>query len=94
MTEKTKSAVESRCGCLCSSCRFQIELGCRGCLNIEKPVWGDSCPLKSCCEEKGLVHCGECSEFVCPALHAFAYDMEYSDRGARLERCKEWLMQK
>ena len=50
----------------------------------------DSCPVKSCCEKKGLQHCGECDDFVCPLLHTFAYDMEQSDNGARIEQCQKW----
>ena len=48
------------------------------------------CPVKSCCEQKGLQHCGECDDFVCPLLHTFAYDMGQSDHGARIEQCKRW----
>lgn len=44
--------VESRCGLLCSQCSFRETMGCEGCVNIEKPFWADSCPVKSCCEEK------------------------------------------
>lgn len=83
--------VESRCGLLCSTCPFRESMGCAGCVNIQKPFWGEQCPLKSCCEEKGHDHCGQCSDFVCGQLHTFAYDMEQSDGGARLEQCRRWL---
>ena len=59
-------------------------------VNMDKPFWADSCPVKSCCENKSLQHCGECDDFVCPLLHTFAYDMEQSDNGARIEQCKKW----
>ena len=78
--------IESRCGLLCSDCSFREAMGCKGCAQMEKPFWADSCPVKSCCEQKGLRHCGECDDFVCPLLHTFAYDMEQSDHGARIER--------
>ena len=58
--------------------------------SMDKPFWADSCPVKSCCEKKGLQHCGECDGFVCPLLHTFAYDMEQSDNGARIEQCQKW----
>ena len=32
----------------------------------------------------------ECDSFVCPLLHTFAYDMEQSDNGMRIEQCKKW----
>ena len=82
--------IESRCGLLCSDCSFREAMGCKGCVNMDKPFWADSCPVKSCCEKKGLQHCGECDDFVCPLLHTFAYNMEQSDNGARIEQCKKW----
>jgi len=44
-----------------------------------EPFWGDSCPVKSCCEGKGLEHCGKCSDFPCELLSQFAYDKEQGD---------------
>ncbi len=82
--------IESRCGLLCSECAFRETMGCPGCANMAKPFWADSCPVKSCCEQKGKRHCGECESFVCGQLHAFAYEMEQSDGGKRLARCREW----
>lgn len=82
--------VESRCGILCSQCPFRETLGCRGCVNIDKPFWGDSCPIKNCCEEKQYAHCGQCPEFPCEVLRQFACDPEHGDNGLRLEQCKKW----
>lgn len=39
--------VESRCGLLCSECSFREATGCKGCVNMDKPFWADSCP---CCD--------------------------------------------
>ena len=80
--------IESRCGLRCSDCNFRESMGCKGCVNMDKPFWADSCPVKSCCEKKGLQHCGECDDFVCPLLHTFAYDMEQSDNGAESSNAK------
>ena len=44
--------IESRCGLRCSDCSFREAMGCKGCVNMEKPFWADSCPVKSCCERK------------------------------------------
>ena len=52
--------VESRCGLLCSQCGYRESMGCTGCVRIEKPFWGEKCPVKSCCEERRLDHCGLC----------------------------------
>lgn len=82
--------IESRCGLLCSECSYREQTGCRGCAQMEKPFWGESCPVKSCCEGKGQEHCGKCEKFSCLLLHRFAYEMEQSDDGKRIEQCRKW----
>ena len=82
--------IESRCGILCSTCGFRESMGCKGCVEIDKPFWGESCPVKSCCEGKDRAHCGQCEAFPCEQLTAFAYDKEQGDNGARLEQCRKW----
>jgi len=86
----TKVKIESRCGICCSKCEFLKQNNCQGCLNIKKPFWGDSCPVKSCCESKGIACCGKCEEFPCELLNSFAYDKEQGDNGLRIENCKNW----
>lgn len=83
--------IQSRCGLLCNECAYREQMGCKGCAQMEKPFWADSCPVKSCCEIKKQEHCGECKNFTCDLLHKFAYDMEQSDNGKRIEQCKIWL---
>ena len=82
--------VESRCGILCKKCEYKEKTGCRGCVNIEKPFWGGNCPVKSCCEEKGNIHCGMCSEFPCELLLQYSYDNEQGDSGKRIVQCRCW----
>ncbi|WP_027702730.1 DUF3795 domain-containing protein [Metaclostridioides mangenotii] len=82
--------IESRCGILCSECGHKDQVGCKGCVNIDKPFWGDVCPVKSCCEGKKLDHCGECSDLACGLLEQFSYDKEQGDDGKRIEQCKVW----
>lgn len=81
---------ESRCGILCSECGYREQINCGGCIAIQKPFWGDECPVKSCCENKGKEHCGECAEFPCGLLKQFAYDEKQGDNGKRIEQCKKW----
>lgn len=81
--------IESRCGILCSQCGFRESMGCRGCTNIGKPFHGE-CPVKNCCEGRGHAHCGQCPDFPCGQLTAYAYDPEHGDNGLRLEQCKKW----
>lgn len=81
--------MESRCGILCGKCDWQKTEKCKGCTNIDNPFWG-VCPVKSCCEEKTLQHCGECKEFPCTRLNEFAYAEKEGDCGVRLDQCKIW----
>ena len=82
--------IESRCGILCSECSYSEQAGCQGCINIDKPFWGDVCPVKSCCEGKKINHCGQCSEFPCDLLNQFAFDENQGDDGKRIEQCRKW----
>lgn len=82
--------IESRCGILCSVCQYKEDTGCKGCTEMKKPFWGESCPVKACCEGKPHTHCGECAEFPCGLAHRFAYDPRQGDNGKRLEQCRKW----
>lgn len=82
--------IESRCGILCSQCEYRESMNCEGCTNISKPFWGDSCPVKACCEGRGHEHCGQCSVFPCALLTQFAYDVGQGDNGKRIETCRAW----
>lgn len=82
--------IESRCGILCGECSFREQMDCVGCTQIQKPFWGDSCPVKSCCEEKVHTHCGQCGSFPCPLLNQFAYDEKQGDNGKRIDQCRKW----
>ena len=81
--------IESRCGILSSSCGYKDSRGCKGCVNIDNPFWGE-CDVKKCCEGKKLEHCGQCESFVCDTLHSFAYAEKEGDNGKRIEQCKAW----
>ncbi len=81
---------ESRCGLLCSVCPYREQMNCAGCVQIKKPFWGDSCPVKDCCEQKQHAHCGQCEAFPCELLNSFAYDEKQGDDGKRIEQCKRW----
>lgn len=85
--------VESRCGLLCSQCSFRESANCPGCLLTEKLFWGE-CPIKNCCEDREIDHCGQCSDFCCAPLKEFSYDKEHGDEGARIEQCKKWFQAK
>lgn len=82
--------IESRCGILCSQCTYKDEMNCKGCINIKKPFWGESCPVKKCCEDKNNEHCGLCNNFPCELLNSFSYDKDQGDDGKRIEQCGKW----
>lgn len=82
--------IESRCGLLCAQCGYKEQVNCPGCVHMSKPFWGENCPVKSCCEGRGLPHCGACGQFPCQLLHQFAYDEKQGDSGKRIEQCKLW----
>lgn len=83
--------IESRCVLLCSACEYREQMGCQGCVKMEKPFWGEQCPVKSCCESKNMEHCGQCSDFPCQMLTQFSYDKEQGDDGRRIEQCRCWI---
>ncbi|MCL2150432.1 MAG: DUF3795 domain-containing protein [Dehalococcoidia bacterium] len=83
--------IESRCGILCGECKYREKMDCASCINIKKPFWGDSCPVKACCESRGHEHCGQCRDFSCELLNQFAYDKERGDDGKRIEQCRKWM---
>lgn len=87
---KGTDQIESRCGILCSECAYREQMDCKGCIHIQKPFWGDSCPVKSCCEGKSQEHCGNCGNFPCDLLNQFAYDEKQGDGGKRIEQCRIW----
>lgn len=82
--------IESRCGIKCMECSYRETMNCPGCVNMEKPFWGESCQVKSCCESKNTENCGECGNFPCKVLKQFAYDEKEGDGGKRIEQCKKW----
>ena len=81
--------VESRCGICCSECQGKEQVHCKGCVNMERPFWGGECPVKSCCEEKNLFHCGECPDFPCPTLEDMGKEEGY-DSAPKIAQCREW----
>lgn len=61
-------------------------------MQIKKPYWAKTCPIKTCTEGKGKRHCGECDKFACKQLHEFAFDPAEGNEGARIEQCEQWTL--
>jgi hypothetical protein len=85
--------IETRCGVKCSECKYKEIMKCPGCLNIKKPYWGKSCPIKNCCERQHKENCGLCPKFPCKELHEFAYDPLIGNEGTRIEQCQDWAVE-
>lgn len=90
LTDCGSDTVQSRCGILCGQCGYREQMNCAGCIHMQKPFWGDSCPVKACCEAKGHAHCGQCKDFPCDLLKGMAYDEKQGDNGKRIEQCECW----
>jgi hypothetical protein len=61
------------CGIFCGGCtNFKENYNCMGCRDEEEMV--NDCPTRTCCIQKGLIHCGECSDFPCEELNNFYND--------------------
>lgn len=80
---------ESRCGVCCDSCERKEKVSCNGCIKMKAPFWGGECGVKSCCEKKGLDHCGLCPAFPCEMALSMGKEMGF-DPAPRLEQCKRW----
>ena len=79
----------SRCGILCEACPRRKQTGCHGCTNMAQPFWGGSCGVKSCCEAKGLAHCGLFPGFPCKMLAEMGVEQGF-DPAPRLRQCIQW----
>lgn len=45
--------------------------------------------MKSCCQERGLNHCGECEEFPCEVLSSMGADQGFEPT-IKIEQCRKW----
>ncbi|UWG98975.1 DUF3795 domain-containing protein [Dehalobacter sp. DCM] len=84
---------ESRCGVCCSSCERKEKVNCMGCPDMKIPFWGGECKVKTCCEDKGLNHCGECGDFPCEMLSNMGIDQGY-DPMPKIKQCLKWADKK
>ena len=63
------------CGVDCSVCADFLD---NKCLCCRKSTWmdEDECHPISCCKEKNISYCGECSEFSCKIMSDFYKESE------------------
>lgn len=84
--------IETRCGLQCTGCEYKEKNGCGGCIQTQGHPFHGECPLAMCCQEKGLMHCGECDELPCALLMQYSGDPVHGDKpaGARIRQCILW----
>ncbi|MEA4824579.1 MAG: DUF3795 domain-containing protein [Clostridiaceae bacterium] len=89
------SGIDSRCGLHCTGCTYKNSHNCGGCIETNGHPFHGECPVAVCCQNKGFVHCGECSDIPCALLTAYSCDPIHGDTppGARIEQCKKWYKQ-
>ena len=84
--------IESRCGLDCSTCGYREACGCKGFIPSEGHPFHGECPVAKCCQDKGLVYCGQCPDIPCELLTQYSCDPVHGDNppGARIKQCKMW----
>ena len=85
--------IDSRCGLHCTGCGYKDSHSCGGCIETNGRPFHGECPIATCCQNKGLTHCGECEIIPCEKLYAYSYlDPEHGDKpqGARVDVCRQW----
>jgi hypothetical protein len=86
----SQNPLAARCGIYCGECPYREETGCPGCLECAGSMFWGTCPIAVCSIGRNLSHCGECPEFPCEQLKAFAYDAEQGDDGRRIRQLERW----
>ena len=84
--------IGSRCGLQCDGCYYKDTYNCGGCIETEGHPFHGECPVAKCCQDKGLVHCGQCPDIPCELLSQYSNDPEHGDNppGARIKVCNMW----
>jgi len=87
-----KHMADSRCGLHCTGCTYKESCGCGGCIETNGHPFHGECPVAVCCQQKGIVHCGQCGDMPCELLRQYSCDPEHGDTpaGARMEQCRKW----
>jgi len=60
---QTDSALVASCGLYCGACKSYLNAKCPGCHENSKATW---CTVRSCCSDKQIKSCAECTDFADP----------------------------
>ncbi len=87
MLDKTQLGM---CGAYCGDCGWKESTNCKGCQACGGQMFWGTCEVALCCIEKGVTHCGLCSELPCDKLQQVFDNPDHGDRGQRLANLKAW----
>ena len=84
----------ANCGLYCGACKSYLRGKCKGCHENSKATW---CKIRSCCIDKQIKTCADCTEFADPQacakfnnfmskLFGFVFN---SDRAACIAQIKQ-----
>ena len=84
--------IDTRCGLRCEGCPYKESANCGGCIATQGKPFHGACSVALCCQERTLVHCGQCVDFPCDLLKSYSCDPVHGDNppGARIEQCRQW----
>ena len=84
--------IDTRCGLRCETGGYTVPCSCDGCISTNGHPFHGECPVALRCQNRGIVHCGECKDFPCDLLKQYSCDPEHGDDppGARIEQCRKW----
>ena len=78
------------CGAYCGACEWKAKTNCPGCQAKKGDMFWGECAVAKCCCEKGISHCGTCSELPCSDLQSAFDSPGHGDNGERLANLKSW----
>ncbi|MDX9955957.1 MAG: DUF3795 domain-containing protein [Anaerolineae bacterium] len=78
------------CGAYCGACAWKEPTNCPGCLTSRSQMFWGVCAVARCALERGLPHCGLCTDLPCARLQSFFDDPEHGDNGERLSNLQAW----
>jgi hypothetical protein len=61
---KADAGLVAKCGLYCGACGSYLKGKCKGCSENVKATW---CTIRSCCGERQIATCAECTDFTDPS---------------------------
>lgn len=80
--------VKGKCGTDCNTCSFRERFHCGGCPVQQGAIFWGECTVYRCAAQKGLAHCGTCSQCPCGELARMIENGHNPDRLSNLMKWK------